>query len=319
MKDAANENLRRVYRGELATEQAAKDLEARDDLSYDEVREGYAVLLKGYSKLLRETMIMTRLSDRSQHKLIKLQEELRHQNEVIKAKEGKLLELNRQLMEASVTDSLTGLKNRRFLTSFLSSELERLKRIYNQPPDQKDRVEGTLLFVLVDIDHFKKINDAYGHPVGDEVLRQFAAIIEACCRTSDFAVRWGGEEFLLVCRDSHRGLGRLMAERLRDNVLNHPFKLNQHLEIRCTCSIGFSYFPVAHQEHRYLGLEEVVNLADQALYVAKKSGRNAWVGVIPNPAYAALGEEVPLELEMLREMGYLDLITSLESPAQLVL
>ncbi|CAM2005176.1 GGDEF domain-containing protein [Acanthopleuribacter pedis] len=319
MKDAANENLKRVYRAELATEQAAKALEAKEDRSFEEVRDGYSSLLKAYSKLLRETMIMTRLSDRSQHKLIKLQEELRHQNEVIKAKEGKLLELNRQLMEASVTDSLTGLKNRRFLTSFLTSELERLKRLYDRPYEKKDRVEGTLLFVLVDIDHFKRINDAYGHPAGDEVLRQFADIIEACCRTSDFAVRWGGEEFLLVCRDSHRGLGRLMAERLRENVLNHVFKLNDHLEIHCTCSIGFSYFPVTYRENRFLGLEEVVNLADQALYVAKKSGRNAWVGVIPNPSYAALGDEVPLELEMLRQLGYLDLITSLESPAQLVL
>ncbi|CAM2065529.1 Diguanylate cyclase [Sulfidibacter corallicola] len=317
MKNTVTENLNQVFRAELSIEQEAAELASSPHASEVDLREAYSSLSRSYSKLLRETMKMTRLNDRVQHKLIKLQEELKAQYDIIQAKEQKLLELNKQLMEASITDSLTGLKNRRYLSSFLTGEVERLNRIFANP-SRSLKEDASLLFMVVDIDHFKSINDRFGHPAGDEVLRQFAEILSSCCRASDFAVRWGGEEFLLVCRDSQRGLGRKMAERLRQRVEDQEFHLPSGTDIRCTCSIGFSYFPFAVPTPRQIGWEEIVDLADQSLYAAKKSGRNAWVGALPTGAYANCDPNLPLRLEQLSESGCLDLITSLKSPDFLV-
>jgi diguanylate cyclase (GGDEF)-like protein len=189
---------------------------------------------------------------------------------------------NDELARASITDSLTGLANRRFLTEYIEKEVALLHRRYNrlsEGPITADLLD--LAFVMIDIDHFKTINDSAGHAAGDAVLRQFRDLLESCSRNSDIIVRWGGDEFLLVARDlSGDGLLEL-AERVRARVAAHVFEIGEGRVVRTTCSIGFACYPFFREQLDALSWEQVISVADRALYVAKASGRNAWVGFHP--------------------------------------
>jgi len=189
---------------------------------------------------------------------------------------------NDELARASITDSLTGLANRRFLIEYIEKEVALLHRRYNRltdgpiTPDLLD-----LAFVMIDVDRFKSINDTAGHAAGDAVLRQFRDLLVSCSRTSDIVVRWGGDEFLLVARDlSGDGLLEL-AERVRSRVADHVFDVGEGRVVRTTCSIGFACYPFFREQLDALSWEQVISVADRALYVAKASGRNAWVGFHP--------------------------------------
>ena len=134
---------------------------------------------------------------------------------------------------------------------------------------------------MIDLDHFKTINDSAGHAAGDAVLRQLRDLLKSCSRTSDIIVRWGGDEFLLVARDlSGDGLLEL-AERVRTRVAQHVFEIGEGRVVRTTCSIGFACYPFFREQLDALSWEQVISVADRALYVAKASGRNAWVGLPP--------------------------------------
>ena len=189
---------------------------------------------------------------------------------------------NDELARASITDSLTGLANRRFLTEYIEKEVALLHRRYNRlsdgpiTPDLLD-----LAFVMIDVDHFKTINDSAGHAAGDVVLRQLRDLLVESSRTSDIIVRWGGDEFLLVARDlSGDGLLEL-AERVRSRVASHVFEIGEGRVVRTTCSIGVACYPFFREQLDALSWEQVISVADRALYVAKASGRNAWVGFHP--------------------------------------
>ena len=143
-----------------------------------------------------------------------------------------------------------------------------------------------LAFVMIDLDHFKAINDSAGHAAGDAVLRQVRDLLKSVSRSSDIIVRWGGDEFLLVARDlsssvAHRARG---ADPLR--VAQHVFEIGEGRVVRTTCSIGFACYPFFREQLDALSWEQVISVADRALYVAKASGRNAWVGF--HPGIAAL-------------------------------
>ena len=189
---------------------------------------------------------------------------------------------NDELARASITDSLTGLANRRFLTEYIEKEVALLHRRYNRLADGPITADLLdLAFVMIDIDHFKTINDSAGHAAGDAVLRQFRDLLESCSRNSDIIVRWGGDEFLLVARDlSGDGLLEL-AERVRSRVASHVFEIGEGRVVRTTCSIGFACYPFFREQLDALSWEQVISVADRALYVAKASGRNAWVGFHP--------------------------------------
>ena len=135
--------------------------------------------------------------------------------------------------------------------------------------------------LVVDLDHFKTINDSAGHAAGDAVLRQLRDLLKAASRSSDIIVRWGGDEFLLVARDlSGDGLVEL-AERIRSKVASHVFEIGEGRVVRTTCSVGFACYPFFREQLDALSWEQVISVADRALYVAKASGRNAWVGFHP--------------------------------------
>jgi diguanylate cyclase (GGDEF)-like protein len=184
--------------------------------------------------------------------------------------------------EASLTDPLTGLRNRRFLEQQLDADISLCLRRYHawqktagepMPPD------ADLVFFMVDIDHFKHLNDSHGHAAGDAVLTEMKARLSEIFRESDYLVRWGGEEFLVVARGTCRAEAEGIAERIRRSVADRPFHLAPGLTVHKTCSVGFASMPFLPDQPDALDWHKIVEIADQALYMAKRDGRNGWVGL----------------------------------------
>jgi diguanylate cyclase (GGDEF)-like protein len=179
---------------------------------------------------------------------------------------------NRQLHELSHTDALTGLRNRRFLQSQLPADLSFYLREVRKPGN-----EGTVMMLaVVDIDHFKTINDRHGHRAGDRVLQQFSRLLERQVRSGDYVVRWGGEEFLLVFRPMPFKEATKIAERVRHAIEDYPFDIEAEAPLRVTASIGFVEYPLFRDTQGVPDWERMVELADLALYAVKSSGRNGW-------------------------------------------
>ncbi|MGH8239658.1 MAG: diguanylate cyclase, partial [Steroidobacteraceae bacterium] len=201
---------------------------------------------------------------------------------LVSARTRELESANAALTELSVTDSVTGLKNRRHLIEQIEHDVGAVRRAYAErrlDPLGAQDANIDLLFVLVDIDHFKQVNDHYGHAAGDRVLQQFARILQSVSRETDTAVRWGGEEFLLLARFANGDSGPLIAERIRALTASHVFVLPEGKTLRRTCSIGFASFPLCLAAPEQFAWEDAVELADQCLYKSKHSGRNTWMGV----------------------------------------
>lgn len=158
----------------------------------------------------------------------------------------------------AIYDTLTNLYNRRYLEERLIAETK------------KSFYEGSSLsLVMVDIDHFKKVNDTFGHTGGDKVLREIASLLKASVRKKDTVARYGGEEFILILPDAGLEVAAMIAERIRKLVEGTLFELGQ-ARINITVSLGISNFPGHHPKSK----EDLVNMADQALYDAKRGGRN---------------------------------------------
>ncbi len=164
---------------------------------------------------------------------------------------------NRRLATAALTDQLTGLPNRR-------SAMDQLEQAWSAA----SRSGLALSVMVVDIDHFKQINDSHGHAAGDLVLREAAALLRASARREDSVCRIGGEEFLVICPNTDLKSAMLSAERLLANLSEKRIAIGQ-IEKTLTVSIG-----VATRESDMTDMDVLVSLADQALYAAKAAGRN---------------------------------------------
>ena len=161
-------------------------------------------------------------------------------------------------VELAVTDQLTGLHNRRYMETHLSGLLQ----------EAKD--DGRPLSILIaDIDHFKQINDTYGHDAGDSVLQDFAARVRRHIRGMDLACRIGGEEFLVIMPETDIEVARHVGERLRECIAEAPFSINSHTTIHVTASVG-----LATLEFEAETAATLFKRADNALYSAKRAGRN---------------------------------------------
>ena len=158
-----------------------------------------------------------------------------------------------ELEHMSSHDTLTGIYNRSFFNGYMDKAIERFRR-YNEP----------LSLILIDIDHFKHVNDNYGHQVGDEVLRELSSLISSIIRKSDVFARIGGEEFALICSKTTIEDTCILAEKLRKETEKHPFKHVEHL----TISLGVSKFSTKDNPDSFF------KRADIALYNAKNNGRN---------------------------------------------
>ncbi len=188
----------------------------------------------------------------------------------------------RAIEEVSLTDPLTGMRNRRFLQQYMDADVALTLRHYEQwlrRPTQPLPATADMIFYLVDLDHFKAVNDRYGHAVGDQALVEMHHRLKEVFRASDHLVRWGGEEFLVVARAVNRSEAQGMAERVREVVGGSPFELGDGLSLTATCSVGFACFPFLPAHPRLIAWSQVVELADRGLYLAKRGGRNAWVGL----------------------------------------
>jgi diguanylate cyclase (GGDEF)-like protein len=188
------------------------------------------------------------------------------------------------LEEVSLTDQLTGLRNRRFFLQHVEGDVGLALRNHDDPLRSTiDSEQGgpgrDIVFFMVDLDHFKEVNDAHGHAAGDAVLVQMKERLREVFRESDYLIRWGGEEFLVMARATHRDDAKVLAERIRNAVAKRPFVLADGTALDKTCSIGFACFPFVQEEPRLLSWSDVVELADHGLYLVKRSGRNAWAGI----------------------------------------
>jgi diguanylate cyclase (GGDEF)-like protein len=217
-----------------------------------------------------------------------------------------------QLEAISLSDPLTGLSNRRYLQKLMPMDAAKVQREYSATFTKAPRKQPTadLTFFLLDIDHFKMVNDVYGHDAGDQLLIQLSALLTHTCRESDCVVRWGGEEFLLVSRFAERTDAPLMAERIRTAIERASFKLPDGSELKKTCSIGFACFPFLCAQPLALSWEQVINIADRALYAAKKSGRNCSVGLEskPHTRHDNLYQHIASDLNALIDQGELNVI-----------
>ena len=164
------------------------------------------------------------------------------------------------LEEQATTDGLTGLVNHRTFQERFSAMLGRA-----------DRHKFPVSLILTDIDHFKKVNDTYGHPAGDEVLRRVAAILKASARKIDIVARYGGEEFAIVLEATDRAGARQLAERIRIEVAQQNFQSGKG-PFKATLSLGVASYP---EDAR--AKADLIAQADQSLYAAKHGGRNRTV------------------------------------------
>lgn len=167
---------------------------------------------------------------------------------------------NARLEQLAQTDPLTQLLNRRALTERITAEMERALRY-----------DSTMALLMIDLDHFKRVNDTYGHLVGDDVLRDVGQLLSDTIRTSDIVARYGGEEFLVLLPETDDAGAESFAERIREAIDHHPFASDSVPEpLRLTASVGVAVYPAARIE----SVEDLFARADAALYRAKADGRN---------------------------------------------
>lgn len=190
---------------------------------------------------------------------------------------------NLQLVEQSFRDPLTGLRNRRYVLESIDKDIATVNRAYFTSPEVVERNDDGLVFVMLDLDHFKSVNDTYGHVAGDKVLQQVAGILKTAGRLTDSVVRWGGEEFLLIARNTGPDSAPVLARRIRQAFKRHVFDVGDGVKLQLTCSLGWACYPFIASDCGVMGWEEVVGVADKALYAAKNSGRDAWVGIVSTP------------------------------------
>lgn len=193
------------------------------------------------------------------------EEKLLHANEQLEEQLGEIRALQFILREQAIRDSLTGLHNRHFLNEAFGRELARAKR-----------GGFPISFILMDIDFFKQINDAYGHAAGDLVIQYFAGILQEFTRAEDISCRYGGEEFLIVLPNTGIKSAAQIAERLRSSVEGAKIPVEE-FELQITISCGVSEYP-AHGETQ----SAVLAAADKALYAAKNGGRNKVIRWVEN-------------------------------------
>ena len=228
-----------------ATTEKVAELLAADTSSLDDVE---TILARATEKLVQITLEAQKLTEQT----LADKEELERKNRALENR-------NRELLERATRDELTGLPNRHFLTDFISAEWQRCF---------EERIP--LGIILADIDHFKSVNDTYGHQAGDAVLRAVAAVIDKVTRRNDIVARYGGEEFVLVAPSvGVEDLG-FIAERFRSAVSESMVVLPCGQEIQVTVSVGGAYVvPQRHFTH-----EQLIEAADKAMYVCKQQGRN---------------------------------------------
>lgn len=221
--------------------------------------------------------------------------------------EAEVAKRTEELREASFTDPLTGARNRRYFHEAVLPELRRVTRF-----SQQER----LVFLLIDLDHFKKVNDTYGHAAGDAILAESARRLLRLLRGSDLLFRWGGEEFLVVARGGASLSGEQLSTRILEALGKDLYRIpDQSRRVARTASVGWIAFPFFAEDPEALTLEQMLELADRALYRAKELGRARAIGFLPKSGGERARESIrrwlastqqpqlPAELEVVEVLG----------------
>lgn len=197
---------------------------------------------------------------------------------------SELLGKNKALKELSLIDPLTKLKNRRYLYDVFIKEISTgIKNIWIERDGSNKRLTSACRgfgVLMIDIDHFKSINDKYGHDSGDRILEQFSNRLSDTVRTNDVICRIGGEEFVIVLKDISEDNVQRFAEKIRTQIESTEFELSNGNKVSISCTLGFIVYPFFKNLEEKLTFEQILFLADKALYHGKKNGRNKSVKVI---------------------------------------
>jgi diguanylate cyclase (GGDEF)-like protein len=206
-------------------------------------------------KPVNPKMLLARL--RAGERVVSLRSEVESDREEIRRFAAELAMTNRRLQEAALLDPLTGIPNRRYAMDRIDQEWS-----------AAERGARPLACMLIDVDHFKLVNDSHGHDVGDEVLQRMADVLKHTARAQDVICRIGGEEFLVVCPDTDATAAGQCAERLRHAAANMRVAIG-NVSLQITISIGVAAMDAAMPKP-----DAMIKAADQAVYAAKQAGRN---------------------------------------------
>jgi diguanylate cyclase (GGDEF)-like protein len=223
-----------------------------------------------------------------------LEQQVAERTEEIGQRNHELQLANERLTEASLTDPLTGLGNRRCLRTVVEG-------LFTQARAQAELLGSaaatgpSFAMMIVDLDRLKPINDQYGHEAGDRVLVQVAETLRQLCRSTDRIFRWGGDEFVVLCSDASLDSAAVLAERIRHGISKQIFRAGDRSVARTSCSIGFAPYPFIGAAPDLVHWEQSLAFADAALYQAKVR-RNHWIGWA-GTARAAELPSVAVEIE----------------------
>ncbi len=246
---------------------------------------GVLVFLKQHL-LDQELLSLLRSSRHNLEEMCRLKDELENKEHSLRWHSLELQRKNLELQEISFTDVLTGVWNRRYLEEILTAEAGQVLRNYQRARGSGIRKmdHRDLVFIMVDVDFFKPVNDCYGHPAGDRLLQLVAQRLSTVVRKSDVLVRWGGEEFLIMSRSTDPSGTPAFCSRVLEVMASEAFDLGHGISVSKTCSVGWAAYPWSRGAFESICVEESIALADAALYKAKALGRNQGVGIVATDA-----------------------------------
>ena len=256
---------------------------------------GALVFLKQHL-LDQELLSLLHLSRHNLDEMCRLKDELENKEHSLRWHSLELQRKNLELQEISFTDVLTGVWNRRYLEEILTAEAGQVLRNYQRARGSGIRKmdHRDLVFIMVDVDFFKEVNDRHGHPAGDRLLQLVAQRLSTVVRKSDVLVRWGGEEFLIMSRSTDPSGTPAFCSRVLEVMASEPFDLGHGASVRKTCSVGWAAYPWSRGAFEAICAEESIALADAALYRAKALGRNLGVGIVATDAAGQNPEAIDL-------------------------
>ena len=244
----------------------------------------------------RELLSLLRLSRYNLDEMRRMKDELESKEQSLRWHSLELQRKNLELQEISFTDVLTGVWNRRYLEEIVTAEAGQVLRNYQRARGAEIRRldHRDLVFVMVDMDFFKEVNDEHGHPAGDRLLQLVAERLTTVVRKADVLVRWGGEEFLIMSRSADPAGTPAFCRRILEVMSAEPFDLGHGISVRKTCSVGWAPYPWCRSAFEALCAEESIALADAALYRAKALGRNLGIGLLASDAAARNADAITL-------------------------
>ncbi len=238
---------------------------------------------------------------------------------ILERQQAQLLAVNHELRESTLTDALTGLRNRRYHRVYIDS-------LPGQPEplpmvgERRQTASSAFTYYLFDLDHFKQVNDQFGHDAGDAVLVEVANRLRQVLRADDAVMRWGGEEFLIVVRGQERVAAHLLAKRILEAISNEPIDVGLPQALAITCSLGYSVWPWYENGEplQSLSHDQAINFADTMAYVAKLEGRNRAFGLFQRGQIVAPLELFELAPENVRKMQHrsIEIVTELGPEAK---